>query len=504
MLRELSDKFTFEVPGAKHTPAYKWRQWDGRIRLFDFRTKKLPFGLHTHVKAFAEENNYEYEYLDPTIETLTDFSEDEAKRFFKYLNPHSDGKPIEVRDHQAQAILQAIRNRRLLLLSPTSSGKSLVCYCLMRYYLAKTTGKFLVVVPTTSLVEQMYKDFADYSSANGWSAEHNCHIIYSGKEKQPPPSKRVVITTWQSVFKMPKEYFEPYHAIFGDESHLYTAKNLNDIMDNLVNCRYRVGATGTVQDSKTNVMQLEGMFGRLYQATTTKELMDQKMVAELTIKLLVLKYPEDCCKAIRKYRYQDEVEWLITNEARNKFIRNLALSLKGNTLVLFQFVEKHGKPLFAMIQERCQPGRKVFYVDKDVSAINREAIRQQVETETDAIIVASYGTFSTGVNIKNIDNVVFASMTKSKIRVLQSIGRGLRVSERKNRVSLYDIVDDLQYRTHENFALVHSKERVRYYNLEKFQTKYYKIALNTPAPLPITKIGSLLAIANVHDDALFQ
>ena len=157
-----------------------------------------------------------------------------------------------------------------------------------------------------------------------------------------------------------------------------------------------------------------------------------------------------------------------------------------------------------MIQERCQPGRKVFYVDKDVSAINREAIRQQVETETDAIIVASYGTFSTGVNIKNIDNVVFASMTKSKIRVLQSIGRGLRVSERKNRVSLYDIVDDLQYRTHENFALVHSKERVRYYNLEKFQTKYYKIALNTPAPLPITKIGSLLAIANVHDDALFQ
>ena len=484
-MHEISDRFTFEVPDAKHTPAYKWRQWDGKIRLLNIKNGNLPYGLHSKVKAFADENEYELEYLHPDLDTLTDFSEDEAKKFYRYLNLHSQGKPIEVREHQHQPILQAIRNRRLLLLSPTSSGKSLVAYCLMRYYLAKTKGKFLLVVPTTALVEQMYSDFQDYSSANGWAVEHNCHRIYSGKDKNPPLGKRVIITTWQSIFKMPSNYFEPFEAIFGDEAHLYTSKSLNNIMDSLVNCRFRVGATGTVQDSKTNVMQLEGMFGKLYTAISTKELMDKKMVAELTIKCLVLKYPEPVCKAIKKYRYEDEIEWIVTNEDRNRFIRNLVLSLKGNTLVLFQFTDKHGKPLFSMIQEKCESGRKVFYVDKDVKTTVRNNIRGITENETDAIIVASFGTFSTGVNIRNIDNVIFASFTKSKIRVLQSIGRGLRLSDRKTKVTMYDIIDDLQHKSKENFAIIHARERVRYYNTEKFRVKSYKIALNTAAPKPL-------------------
>ena len=480
VLYELSDRFTFEVPGAKFSPAYKWRQWDGKIRIFDLRNCQLPYGLHPRVQEFAEENGYECQYADDELGSLTDFSEDEAKRFFKYLNPHSQGEAIEVREHQIKPIIQAIRNRRLLILSPTSSGKSLVAYCLMRYYLQKTKGKFLIVVPTTALVEQMYKDFADYSSANGWLASDNCHIIYSGKEKEPPAGKRVIISTWQSVFRLPKSYFAPFETCFCDEVHLAVAKSLNGIMDNLVNCRYRFGATGTVQDSKTNVMQLEGMFGKLVKAITTKELMDKKMVADLTIKCLVLKYPEAACKALKKHTYEDEVGWLVTLEARNRFITNLALSMKGNTLILFQFTDKHGKPLHAMLKERCAADRDVFYVDKDVKTAVREEIRVKTEVATDAIIVASFGTFSTGVNIRNIDNIVFASMTKSKIRVLQSIGRGLRVSSRKTSVTLYDIIDDLQHKAHKNFALTHSEERVRYYNTEKFKIKSYKIALRVP------------------------
>lgn len=214
--------------------------------------------------------------------------------------------------------------------------------------------------------------------------------------------------------------------------------------------------------------------------TTTKKLMDKKQLANLEIKCLILHYPEEICKAASKYTYPEELQFLILNDYRNKFIRNLALSLRENTLVLYQFVEKHGKRLFRDISDNStskdNKDRKIVIVHGKVATEERELIRAMMEKETNAIGVTSYGTFSTGINIRNLFNIVFASPYKSRIRNLQSIGRSLRPVEGKT-ATLFDVVDDLRYKNHENFALRHFKERMRIYMGEKFKYKIYHVNL---------------------------
>jgi superfamily II DNA or RNA helicase len=210
--------------------------------------------------------------------------------------------------------------------------------------------------------------------------------------------------------------------------------------------------------------------------TTTKELMDKNNLAELKIKALVLKHDEESCKANKNNKYQDEIDYIISNQARNKFIRNLVLSLKGNTLLLYQFVDKHGKILYDMISSRCDE-RPVFFIHGAVGVDDREEVRRIAEEENDGIIVASYGTFSTGINIKNLHNIVFASPSKSKIRTLQSIGRGLRLGSTKEKATLFDIADDMSYKSKKNFTLDHFIERMKIYNEEKFEYKIYNINL---------------------------
>ena len=333
----------------------------------------------------------------------------------------------------------------------------------------------LLIVPTVSLVEQMAGDFKDYSSHNGWNAEAYCQKIYQGKDRNI--TKPIVISTWQSLYEMDRKYFSKFDFIIGDEAHLFAAKSLTDIMTKLPNAYYRVGTTGTLDGSLTHKLTLEGYFGAVYKTITTKELMDRKEVAELEIKSLVLRYPERVCKVVQGMDYFEEMDYIVSNEARNKFVTNLALSLEGNTLVLFQFVEKHGKLLHEMIEKKGHDGRKVYLVFGGVDADEREEIRRIVETEKDAIIVASYGTFSTGINIRNLHNVIFASPSKSRIRNLQSIGRGLRLGDNKDKATLYDIADDLRHKDYINYTLKHYAERIKIYHEEKFKINTYKIEL---------------------------
>jgi len=184
------------------------------------------------------------------------------------------------------------------------------------------------------------------------------------------------------------------------------------------------------------------------------------------------------CQAYKDKTYQEEIQYLISSEARNKFIKNLAVSLGKNTLVLYQMVDKHGKILYNMIKNTKNIGnRKVFFVHGGVDTDEREEIRRIMEIENDAIIVASFGTFSTGINIRNLHNIIFAMPTKSSIRTLQSIGRGLRKSETKSSAVLFDIADDLRSGKKLNYTLSHFEERIRIYSEEKFKFKIYKISL---------------------------
>ena len=474
--KELGDFFTFSVPNYQYTPAFKNKKWDGQIRLFNLHTRKIYAGLYEYILSFAKDRKYSIEsQLFPR--SNKSLKESEIKRYIEeYLKPQSKNKNIKPHDYQIKAITYAVNHDRCLILSPTGSGKSLMIYSLIRYYLdlLPEDKKILIVVPTTSLVLQMFNDFQDYSSKDVWDADKNCHIIYSGMDKDT--SKRVIISTWQSLYTLPEKYFEKFGGIFGDEAHLYKAKSLTGIMSKLKNCNIRIGTTGTLDDSQTHRLVIEGLFGGVFRATSTRTLIKQKLLSNIHIDCINLTYSAEDLQETKRMKYQDEIKWIVSNPQRNEFISNLANNVKTNTLILFNYVDLHGKPLYNAIKEKCK-GRKVFFIYGGTDTEQREEIRNVVDLEKDAILIASYGTCSTGINIKNIHNIIFASPSKSVIRVLQSIGRGLRVTKTKNTMKLYDISDDLRYKKYINHTMRHLDERLKIYNREKFDFELIKIRL---------------------------
>ena len=371
-----------------------------------------------------------------------------------YMTAISKHKP---RDYQIDGVYDALRHNRKLLISPTASGKSLMIYSIVRYFVE--SGKStLIVVPTTSLVEQMYKDFADY----GWDVGSFCHKIYAGRERET--DSQVIITTWQSIYKLPRKYFERFSVVVGDEAHQFKSKSLISIMTKLADAKYRYGFTGTLDGSQTHKWVLEGLFGPSYKIIKTDELMKKGHLATLDINVLLLKHPPNKFET-----FEDEVQYIIGHNRRNNFIKNLALDLKGNTLILFARVEAHGEPLYNFINNNNTiENRQVFFVHGGVDTQSREQVREITEREDNAIIIASYGTFSTGINIKNLHNVIFASPSKSRIRNLQSIGRVLRKGNQKTKATLYDIADDISYKSRKNYTLNHLIERIKVYNEENF------------------------------------
>jgi hypothetical protein len=460
ILQEMSDFFTFSSPGHQFSPAFKARHWDGKIRLLNLKTRQIYLGLVPYIKKFCKDTNRTFEYLDEETEVYPV----DTKNLASALS-----LPIEPRDYQYLASSVGLTKKRAVLISPTASGKSLIIYMMIRQLLNGGKTRGLLVVPTINLVTQMHSDFKNYSTNNGWDVDKYCQKIYGGESKIPETN--LIISTWQSIYDMPKKYFAQFDFIIGDEAHTFKAKSLTDIMTKLINCDVRIGTTGTLDDSKVNKLVLEGLFGPTFKVISTKELIDRKQLADFKIKCIVLKYPETVCKSMKGKSYQEEMDFLVSYEERNRFIRNLALSLTGNTLILFTYVEKHGRILKAMIDEKVigrEDGRRVFFVCGETEAEDREAVRHITEKENNAIIVASYGTFSTGVNIRNLHNVVFSSPTKSKIRSLQSIGRVLRLGDNKDAATLYDIADDLRYGPYTNFTLKHYEERVKIYSEEKF------------------------------------
>ena len=461
---ELADQFTFEVPNAKFSPQYKNKYWDGKIRLFSTQTGEIYIGLLDKIIKFCENHNYTYEFADNKFyglpfEVNENISKEGVKDYMTAISRHAP------RDYQVEGVYDALRHNRKLLISPTASGKSLMIYSVVRYYVERQQN-ILIVVPTTSLVEQMYKDFADY----GWDVGSYCHKIYAGKERET--DSQVIITTWQSIYKLPKQYFARFNVVVGDEAHQFKSKSLISIMTKLCDAKYRFGFTGTLDGSQTHKWVLEGLFGPSYKIINTDELMKKGHLAKLDIKILLLKHPPS-----RFEVFEDEVQYIINHQKRNNFIKNLTLDLKGNTLVLFSRVEGHGQPLYDLINSNKIADRHVFFVHGGVETEEREKVREITEKENNAIIVASYGTFSTGINIRNLHNVIFASPSKSRIRNLQSIGRVLRKGENKVKATLYDIADDISYKSRKNYTLNHLIERIKIYNEENFNYEIVNIAL---------------------------
>lgn len=466
ILMELSDNFTYFAPNYRFNPRFKNKVWDGKIRLVNTLTGVCYAGLAKRIKKFCDSRDYSISFDDDLIHD--NVSEHELREFIKTL-----GIPAkyEVRDYQFNSILKCIRSRRRTLLSPTSSGKSLMIYIITQWY---HKHKSLVIVPTIGLVSQMESDFRDY----GYTGK--IHTSIGGLLKSENIDADVVITTWQSLnngkTKMLKTWYHQFGCVFGDEAHGAKATSLIQILSSLEHCKYRFGTTGTLDDQPLNEATIEGLFGPKYSAVTTKELMDKGYVSKLKIKCIVLKYPEEICKDLKGKTYNEEIDFLVNSTGRNKYIKNLALSLSGNKLVFFRIID-HGKKLNELIS--VDSPDNVFYIDGSVSGDVRERIRHAIEDEENATLIASLGTTSTGVSINRLHHMIAASPSKSKIKVLQSIGRMLRLHEEKQEhgAILYDIVDDLSYKSHQNFTLKHFVERVKIYDKEQFDYTIYNVRI---------------------------
>ena len=461
---ELNQYFRFRPKNFQFMPMYRRKKWDGYVYLFNLDSGKIYYGLKKEIERFA--NDREYKLIDQTNDPAKIISNED---YFKFLT--SFPCEYKLRDYQNNAIRHSINERRCVLLSPTASGKSLIIYYLVRYYFPQ---KSLIIVPTLSLVSQMYSDFESYADKE-FEVEKFVHKIFGGQEKIT--DKPIIISTWQSLYVLKKEFFTDFELVIGDEAHLYKAKSLTKIMKNLENAPYRIGTTGTLDDVEVHKLILEGLFGTTKRVTSTKELIKKKTLSSIAIRCLVLQYSKEVAAKISKLNYQEEINFLVGHSERNKYICNLVKGLTGNTLVLFQLIEKHGKILHSILEEIVDSSRKIFFVYGGTDADTREKVRELVEKEKDAIICASYGVYSTGINIRNLHNIVFASPSKSRIRNLQSIGRGLRLSDNNQETVLYDITDDMRWKNRKNYAYRHHEDRMKIYDEERFPYKIYNIPL---------------------------
>ncbi len=478
--QELSDFFCFFMDGYRFTPKYKEGIWDGKIRLYDLRTKTLPKGLLKVAIRFCKDRDYPFT-IDPSLNPKTYIKREDVEAFINSVEITSGGKHISIRDYQIDAIVKSFETYRNILVSPTSSGKSLILYMKIRYHIDVLGHNVLLIVPSTQLVEQMLSDFIDYSSVNNWDVEGNAQILYAGKEKAF--TKRLMISTWQSIHAMMKNNPAQFKSIVEktdvacfDEAHGYKADAVLSTMSKFIFTKWRTGTTGTLDDKKLNQLQLTGLIGEPYQVITTKELMDAGAITKLDTKVIILDYPDHVKKEMKGMDYKAEINYLVGNSQRNHFIKDIALKCKGNTLILFSFVGKHGNVLNEIIT--AEAGDKpVYYVHGGVDVKDREDIRKIINTENNAILIANSKLFSTGTNIPAIENIIFAMPTKSTIRVRQSIGRGLRLKSGKTRCYLFDIADDLSTGKYRNHTLNHLTERLAIYDKEQFDYEVNKVKL---------------------------
>lgn len=472
--RALYDEFTVDVHASKFAKR-SIAGWDGLIRFFRTFNNSIYTGLIPKVIQFCKNNGIDIQYQDD-IDLLKPeccFSVNDVNEIIQKLQLcNNEGLQIEPMEHQYAALYHTIRDtNRAVILSPTSSGKSLIIYVLTRFLIDILDKKVLLVVPNVSLIHQLYNDFCDYSKQTtsesyNWVKDTVQMVTGSSKEKR----QQCILANWQAIYKMPTAYFSDFEAVIMDEVHSAKADSLKGIVERCVNAKYRYGFTGTLQDSVCHITTIEGLFGSVFKVTSTKELMNQGIVSSLLIKMVFLGYSTRSRLLSTTMEYSEEMKFVALNKNKNAFIVALAEKIQGNTIILVNLVEEHAKILYNMLIQYSK--KKIYYISGNIKPEERERIRHEMEINNDCILVATYGTLSVGVNIKNIHNIIFGAAFKSRIRVLQSIGRELRLHENKTKAVLYDLVDDLSIyngkKTKMNYLMKHASKRMLYYQDEGF------------------------------------
>lgn len=454
-LRMIQTIFKVVVPEHKyivrHNPSMKG--WDGTIQLFRPSKKHAglvgPRGLVHAIINLANVYNWNLN-IDQDL-LPRNINEQEVDDFFMDMD-----LPFEFRDYQIKSIYDALRLTRCVLVSPTGSGKSFIMYGLNSWLKARENiQRTLIIVPNNTLVTQLKSDFEFYGSSEVITTSLGLGDVGDTH-----------ITTWQTLFhkkKDLKKFLMQFDAVFGDEAHTTQAKVLKNIFSDMTHISWRIGTTGTLQDEILKSMTVIGIFGPIIQHTSTSQMIDRGLMPDLKIYLVPFYYPTQ--SMIRDWR--DEVDLLINNHKRNTIIINLIkIAQQGTSLILFQHIA-HGQQLLALARQN-YPDYNIYYIDGSIDSIERERIRNELNNDDlgKSILIASVGTVAVGVNIPSLTNLIFASPTKSRIRVLQSLGRIMRKTDTKHRVNVYDVVD--MFRTRKNYAARHAQQRVEIYQSENF------------------------------------
>lgn len=480
ILQELYEYFSFFVPGYKFMPSFKMGRWDGKIRLYQLSSGKIYLGLLNKIIQFCQERSF-IPIINGIKKPVSEINEQHLIEFTRTLKLKNHGNDLEARDYQISALQYAIKEEKCIIISPTSSGKSLIIALLTQWFLLMHTlpaqKKILIIVPTLQLIEQMFNDFCNYFSEFDPTIMHKMHKIFSGQEKDGSQNQIIYISTWQSIYKLSKDYFSQFSVVITDEVHQAKADAIKGLIEKTNNTPFRFGLTGTLDNALTHQLVLEGLFGSIKKMTTTSKLIERGQISPLQIKSLILEYPEEIRRMSTRLTYQEELEFVLQFKKRIDVTLKLLQSLeKQNTLVLFSRVEQQGQPFYEACLDQF-PDRHVYYIAGSVKGHEREKIKQLTEQQTNVIIIASIGTTSTGVSITNLHNIILLSPSKSKIRVLQSIGRVLRQHITKTIATVYDIVDDLCWKKHKNYTYMHAMERLDLYDKEHFPYKIHRLKL---------------------------
>jgi superfamily II DNA or RNA helicase len=477
--KTIHEHFTYHEPGFVRN---KWTKWNGEVKLFKLRGNLLPYGCLQMLLELCKTNGWTYEVDAAFKEDITSVTRQELAEWVQTLELRSLGMPIDPYEYQMEAIYLGIKYSRMVVLAATSAGKSLIAYMLTRYYemLSNEDGKkILILVPSQMLVDQMYADFNDYSSQNGWDVASNVHCIMEGRPKNA--NKMVYISTWQSIFEEDEEYFKQFGRIINDETHLASGKSITTIMNHATNAYQRVGMTGTLKAEKIHPILVMSLFGPIRRVVTTRQLIDAGRATDVYIKMFQLNYPEEEREYVSQCKYQQEIEFLIGHRHRNKILATLAASVKGNTLVMFDRLE-HIESV-RVILATMNHDKTVYVITGEVGKDERGVIKAIAEREDGVIVLGTSGCVSTGLSIKKLRNLIFAHPSKSIIRILQSVGRILRLHDEKGDANVYDMVDNFSYNDKPNYALKHALDRWGIYKDAEMPISFKNLEMRTSTPI---------------------
>lgn len=475
---EMKDNFSFMVPNYKYHPKFRSGLWDGSICLIDWKTKRILKGLLPDIVEFAEERSIDLE-IDPQIlQSVAEFEIDEEKstQFYQKI-----GAPYQLHDSQMDGFIHCVNNGRSITLAPTANGKSYIIHGLTSFY-ALQKRRVLVIVDRSQLVEQLRSDMA---TEYGGSKILNYATVYD--KNVDINNTDVYLTTWQSCYNNPDSWFKNFDVLFADEVHKFKAASLKQILDKCGHIKIRHGFTATLDnDSKSDRKLLIGMFGTPHRVATTRELIEAGIIARPTVYAILREYSKKDIASIRRefghetesgqhvLDFHEEVKFLEENQPRTDFIASLNEKLVGNTLIAFKR-EVQGNKIFDAVKAVSNASKNVFLINHRVKLQLRIDHAKQIDLMDDATGVVSVGTFGTGISIKNINNIIIACQIKSRITAPQLIGRGLRLSEKKSTLDVYDVGDDLTSNGIPNATLKHFLERLEMYADEGFEIKFKKL-----------------------------